>query len=508
MRPRTRLVTGLWAVLSALSIAPLAAEEFVIVGPRAMGMGGAGVAVTRGSLSNYWNPAGLSPPRAPADDSFFDMAIPVGISGFASESVLRGLSDIVDIVEGTDFNQIENQLENGLPLNDLQVQRILQLADLIPELEGTGQGLVSSAHLGLQLRFGRFGFGGLGLFHGGARTIIDRSFLALGNSGLGAAIPVVGNNPATAAGQALADQLVDAGLVNAAQAAEIAFQAEQAGIDIADPAFQSIVNDVLEATNSNAGGDLQSLVTNNQSGVSLRGILLAEVGAGYAQPLGEIFESFPFNALSVGVHVKAMHGTTYDRPFNIRQLEGFDDIFDELTSNSNREESVRVGVDVGILFQPVEFLSIGVVGRNLNSPEFSLGTGGDYRVDPQARAGIGLIDILPGLTLAADLDLTKNDSPALRGFESQNLAFGIEYDIADWDFLALRFGLSQNLAQSDAGLVLHGGIGLNFWGVSIEGAVQAATDRTDVGDLIDSDYDEIPETFGASLMIGINVPLD
>ena len=42
-----------------------AAEEWAIIGPRAMGMGGAGVAVTRGGLSTYWNPAALAPPRVP-----------------------------------------------------------------------------------------------------------------------------------------------------------------------------------------------------------------------------------------------------------------------------------------------------------------------------------------------------------------------------------------------------------------------------------------------------------
>jgi len=33
---------------------------FVIVGPRAVGMGGAGVAVTTDSLATFWNPAGLA----------------------------------------------------------------------------------------------------------------------------------------------------------------------------------------------------------------------------------------------------------------------------------------------------------------------------------------------------------------------------------------------------------------------------------------------------------------
>jgi F plasmid transfer operon protein TraF len=36
------------------------ALEFVVVGPRAMGMGGAGVAITTDALATYWNPAGLA----------------------------------------------------------------------------------------------------------------------------------------------------------------------------------------------------------------------------------------------------------------------------------------------------------------------------------------------------------------------------------------------------------------------------------------------------------------
>jgi hypothetical protein len=39
---------------------PAVAEEFAIVGPRAAGMGGAGVAVTTDAYATYWNPAGLA----------------------------------------------------------------------------------------------------------------------------------------------------------------------------------------------------------------------------------------------------------------------------------------------------------------------------------------------------------------------------------------------------------------------------------------------------------------
>lgn len=53
----------LYTVVSLMILAlpaQVCAVEFVTVGPRAMGMGGAGVAVTTDALATYWNPAGLA----------------------------------------------------------------------------------------------------------------------------------------------------------------------------------------------------------------------------------------------------------------------------------------------------------------------------------------------------------------------------------------------------------------------------------------------------------------
>ena len=54
LRAVTIIVVGLMMPAQALAL------EFVTVGPRAMGMGGAGVAVTTDALATYWNPAGLA----------------------------------------------------------------------------------------------------------------------------------------------------------------------------------------------------------------------------------------------------------------------------------------------------------------------------------------------------------------------------------------------------------------------------------------------------------------
>jgi hypothetical protein len=58
---RTCLMLRLTAVLFVCALGGQTfAAEFVIVGPRQMGMGGAGVAITTDALATYWNPAGLA----------------------------------------------------------------------------------------------------------------------------------------------------------------------------------------------------------------------------------------------------------------------------------------------------------------------------------------------------------------------------------------------------------------------------------------------------------------
>ena len=59
MQPRASIGI-LLSVFLSLVATPAVAVEFAVVGPRAAGMGGAGVAVTTDAYATYWNPAGLA----------------------------------------------------------------------------------------------------------------------------------------------------------------------------------------------------------------------------------------------------------------------------------------------------------------------------------------------------------------------------------------------------------------------------------------------------------------
>lgn len=84
---------SIWAlaILAGLMVpAQAMAVEFVTVGPRAMGMGGAGVAVTTDALATYWNPAGLAMTQT------VDIRIQGGVQGIDRLGIHDAIKDLED----------------------------------------------------------------------------------------------------------------------------------------------------------------------------------------------------------------------------------------------------------------------------------------------------------------------------------------------------------------------------------------------------------------------------
>jgi hypothetical protein len=502
-----------WVAAAAATLVASAAcgDEWAIIGPRAMGMGGAGVAVTRGGLGTYWNPAALAPPRAHRVHAAWDVDVPATFNAAAPEDVLRDVDDLLDIVTDLDFDALDDQLDAGTPLTEDQLRGILRLVDEAGDLSGPGKGLVANASIAAMARVdldsvpGAFGFSALGLSHVGGEANVDTVNIALGDEGLDAVLGPGSDRSGqiSAAGQAFADDLATSGVATQNQAEEVVFQAEQAGVDVSSQGTQDAIEAVLVATRDNEGGSVDRSITNNQSGMISRGILLQEYAVAYAYPFLDLF--------SLGVTAKLLHGTTYFKPFPLEQLDDLNDMLKEAREDENRESSFDFGIDAGLLVQPIPWLSLGLVGRNLNGPEFAMEGPGHYRVEPQVRAGLGVAPLtelgLPvGLVLAADIDVIENDSEALPGYQSQVVGGGAELSIGD--VFALRAGVSKNLAEPEESLVLHAGLGFRFWLIQIDAAIAATPELTEIEADDGEDPVEVPERVGASLMVSVNIPLD
>lgn len=85
------------------------AVEFVTVGPRAAGMGGAGVAITTDAYATYWNPAGLAMVKSA------DIRIQGTAQVTGRESIVNALDDLKDFNPGdpsaaTKAQSIANQI--------------------------------------------------------------------------------------------------------------------------------------------------------------------------------------------------------------------------------------------------------------------------------------------------------------------------------------------------------------------------------------------------------------
>lgn len=107
--------------------------EFVIVGPRAMGMGGAGVAVTTNALATYWNPAGLA----------MTQTVDIRMQGGGLAIDRRGLGDALhDLENFTTSDTSPNNLAKGQSI----AERINQPGATV-SVNGSA-GLYVKGHLG------------------------------------------------------------------------------------------------------------------------------------------------------------------------------------------------------------------------------------------------------------------------------------------------------------------------------------------------------------------------
>ncbi|MEK7234095.1 MAG: conjugal transfer protein TraF [Elusimicrobiota bacterium] len=116
-----------------LAASPIDALEWHTMGARALGMGGAGVAVAQGPLAAYWNPAALGRPTANA----YGLQIPLGVHAALTGSVIEGATNLEDLKNGA-----------VAPTN-------AQILDALNKLDQPGNGLRIDAGFGADLKIGK-----------------------------------------------------------------------------------------------------------------------------------------------------------------------------------------------------------------------------------------------------------------------------------------------------------------------------------------------------------------
>lgn len=347
------------AVISGFSNVALGAG-FSIVGTRALGMGGAQVAIPDDATAVYWNPAAL------ADHEGWKYNLPLGLRAEEHNDIIDTLDDVDDILGDYDLDDPEIYLDQS---------KVSQLVEIFTELGKPGTGFVIDGNVGLIVNKDNIAFSLIDLVYFGGWVTMDLERVVVGEP------------------------------------------------------------------------SISTSIANNNSSATILGLESREVAATYAH---EVYSTEGRGRILVGGNVKYIAGRSYYKTESIANEDNDDE--DELAEMSDS----GLGLDASVLYLPGGKWQAGLVIRNLNSPSFSY-EDGKIDLEIQARAGMAY-EINDSLLIAADLDLTENETMT-PGYGDRKLAVGIEKKLFG-EKLAVRGGLYKNIAESDADIVVTGGLGI------------------------------------------------
>ncbi len=512
--PRT-LTAFAVALLSVVALArSAAAAPFQILGPRALGMGGAGVAVAEGVAASYWNPAayglyrrrtviGPGPvarplrPRLTRDplDALppaTGLGVGGGIIGREYADILSAVNWFLDLSErwkSPNLSLVRSTLADFRRQGSGEVRR--RVADLNVE----GGGVETQAQTQVVVRRGWWGIGYRRLFDLTAQAVAFDSGLGLNGLDRDAMTVLFWQLPTRVAtfsplltrnGARIPRGLVALPAAVAAAHRRVA----RAHFRVATaparhvPGLRTVVDRVWRDYNAVDLGLAIAAESNhpdgsfadNRSFVRWRGAKITEVPLTGGLPLT--------SHLLVGANLKWMKATTY-----YQELEVFnrkDDLnVGEYDVGSGSDSAF--GLDLALLYAGRGWRA-GLLGRDLNSPSFDYPRlrgidRGSLTLDPQVRAGVAWLP-WHALLLAADLDLTRNHA-TLPNVTSRILSTGLEY--TPWSWLALRLGILHDLEQDATGYA--GGVGLHTGHLALDLAIAANVTRTHIHkDLVPKDF--------------------
>jgi hypothetical protein len=491
--------------LATLAATPAMAMDKLFAGPRAMGMGGTGVASVNDTTAQYYNPAAF------------------GFIGRRNEDGSRIAVDNNNIGRkkwGLDLNagggyRLHNEFGSYLDkLGEIDLDRLSagiesdsDLADLInlmSSLQGIareGNGVTVDVTGSLGIRAGHFAVGARGFLQATGR--VDK--LDEDNLGLDLNKDELRTQMATVAmGDSYDSATYQFQVFTVDQRQQLA-EAFGAGVTQDDEAIKRLdymaaqeeikaeevagtVN-LLAAAIENSDADTAKSLDNNTTSVMLSGFGVTEIPFSYGHAIND--------HLSVGANFKLMRGRVYGNQILVFD-EDADDILGETTEMF--EESNSFGVDVGVMARYPK-VNLGLIVRNLNSPKFNGFTSENgllkvesVKIKPQATAGVAYMPFTT-LTLEANLDLTDSET-TLPGYKTRNLYLGLEWDA--FRFLALRAGTYKNQAESDIGRVYTAGLGLNLWAMRLDVAGAFAAEKEEF------DGDEMPRELRGMAQLSVD----
>ena len=500
------------------------AQSWQFVGPRAMGMGGAGVATAYGPDAQYWNPAGLAQEEDVNETGFL---INAGASLESTKNILETISNITEMSD--QYERLSDNITNNANISAENISTIFTGFNDISKIVNKKTGALVNADAGLGIKIKNFAVSARAIGTGSIMASVDTQRIKFNTSGTGLQI---GSPTATLSpeNQTTAEKLAAAidsynlfsslqTLLDATSCSD-SLQLATALIDSAASygASEQDIARAIDLSIANMGGasDIIHLADeatgsykDNETVAMADAAAFGEVSLGYGMQV--------YKGVKVGGNIKVLSGYTAQNGVMILEdNEKIEDILDK--TNENKKRSTNLGIDIGALVNFSQLLEkdilfnpqFGLTARNINGPKFDrpdlpAGTNpavaanwrtDKYQLKPQLRAGAA-VNPFNWMTFAADLDITENET-MLEGVKSRQLALGVEFNLVNSQKfnLPLRLGYNRNLAASDMSPFYTAGIGFNMLHFFVEfaGAVSNKTNKIEGKD--------IPSSAGASLTLG------
>ncbi|MFH1618937.1 MAG: conjugal transfer protein TraF [bacterium] len=492
------------------------AEQWKILGPRPMGMGGAFVAVAKGPIAQYWNPAGLA-----QEENTSGLELPIGARAEFTGGVLQDANALGRLVDK--YQAVQSAQTAGGKIDADQMATVVKGIATISGMNEPGKGLLADVEGGVNFKFSKIAVSINNYTSVGASPFVDSTNIGLGSAtGITGVSFASGGNVTAPADTASRDTLTTAlnsvgtfpQIENMLCGSGGCLNAQLGGLISNETLANTLINatamtpdQVLAAANiiqenavqaapviQNLGSGVNNPYSNNQSNLTVRGGSFTELAFGYARPV-------LIPGLIVGGNLKAIFGSVGYTRFNVLQNDaGTTDALKDY--NKNLAKSVRPGIDIGLLMEADKYFTslpmkprFGLVMRNINSPGFDQpslainnGESSKLSYDSQMRAGLA-VSPFNFWTLAMDMDVTKNKTP-VRGYKSRQLSLGTEVNIFNRPSIniPLRVGLIKNIADSASKPAYTAGFGINLLHMILDvgGSISSETIKLDDGGTVRS----------------------
>jgi len=492
------------------------ADKWQTVGARAMGMGGAGVAVAYGTDAQYYNPALL----ATTSELGSDISLNINAEIETTDQVLSLIDEVTGMIDT--YETIVEKISNNEYASAKDMISIADTLVALQELNLKNIGATVNANTGLSTKLNKLAisirsYGSLGI-----TPLVDKKNIGLVSSSEGIKIDnfdapdtqdkkdaatIIKN---TLEKYSLTDSVAKLFNLSGKTSQEIA----NAIVNMADSAHSTVeeikeMADKLATDFPNAGKILDALVSgsykDNETQVLVDAGIFTEISIGYGLEI--------LNGLQIGGNLKYIQGQMGQA--GIMLLKDGEKV-ESIAENSFKKTkaSNQVGLDLGLFLDVSKFIGndiflapkFGITARNINNPYFERPERpadtklkwieDRYYLGSQLRTGIAITPIRK-LIVACDFDILKNKT-FVNAFESQELSFGMEYLLLNKNSvtLPLRAGLNKNVANPRSDIEYTFGMGVYTFGICFELAAGMSTNTTTFDGQI------IPSSFSAAFNLG------